>query len=378
MIPPRERRDLGLVTLVLCVGVALMLLAGQAAIRLPSVWQVQADIGSNLDPNTAYAAALATLQFGPLRPEILTPPAWYSSLLTPQNGNRGAPTIVPVITLLPSTLRTATNTTIPAGPVLPTSTATFALTSTPTATSTQTRTPLFPTATFTPTAALPPPTNTPTRTCTPTRTLTPTLTSTFTTTPTLTSSPTLTLTATYTPTDTLTPSPTETPTFTLTPSPTSTPSETPSPTATPLYPNINIGPPDGQWNTIPDGGSVILYLSTPITSHGNDSWDFVYYERENPRYYVSMDFVRIDISEDGSTWHTVFYYGGSEYANSNIATYPQEDNHRIPTSALINNTGVGIDIYRLGLTGNYYYIRIVSPRGGAGDGCDVDAIQVYP
>ncbi len=373
MIPPRERRDLSLMTAVLFLGVLLMLAAGQAAIRLPATWQAQADIGSNLDPNAAYTTSLATLQFAPLRVEILTPPAWYESFLTPQPSNGSEPTIVPIFTFPATTSPRLTSSPLPTTltPALPTFTATLMMTAT--LTPSPTRTLFVPTLTFTPTATPRPPTPTftATRTATPTLTLTPTNTLTPTASQTLTPSPT------ETPTDTLTPSPTETPTLTLTPSATLTPSETPTPTATPLYPNINFGLPDGQWSTIPDGQSVIFYLATPITGHGDTGWDFVYYERENPPGAISMDFVHIDLSEDGSNWTTVFYYGGGQYSNSNIASYPENDNQSIPTSNLINGTGVGIDIYRLGLSGNYRYLRIISPGGGANDGCDVDAIQIY-
>ncbi len=386
MIPPRERRDLALIALVLIFGVILMMFAGRIAIRLPATWQVQADMGSSLDPNATAGPLQATLQFGPLRPEILTPPAWYGSILTPQSGPAGKVTVVPVFTLPAITPGPVTITVTPTSFVTATFTAVPSLTptSTATATLTATRTPFFPAPTFTPTNTPRPPTaiftatrtftSTPTSTATATYTFTPTPTptSTPTATHTFTPTPTFTATPTFTPTETLTPSPTETPTFTP------TPSYTPTPTNTPLYPNINIGLPDGQYNTIPDGGSVTFYLSTPITGHGDDGWDFVYYERENPAGYISMDFVRIEISEDGSTWYTALYYGGGQYSNSNIAGYSEADNQQIPTGALINTTGVGIDIYQLGLNGTYSYIRIVSPVGGAGDGCDVDAIQIYP
>jgi hypothetical protein len=155
------------------------------------------------------------------------------------------------------------------------------------------------------------------------------------------------------------------------------------------FPNINIGVPDGGVSTINDGYSWTSWLPTPITSHGDTGWDFVYYEL-GAGIGINMDFVRIDLSPDGSTWYTVFYYGGGQYHNSNIDAYVdangETDNLPIPAATLIttngHSTGVGIDIYALVSAllipdVPYNYIRITAPVGGSGDGCDVDAIQIY-
>ncbi len=149
------------------------------------------------------------------------------------------------------------------------------------------------------------------------------------------------------------------------------------------YPNVEIGPGDYDWSTIPDGGSLVLGLTTPIRPHGNSGWDLVYYERAAGSG-ILMDFVTIEISVDGSpgSWITIFAYGGGLYWNSLIAPCPQADNTDIPAACpsvtLIGGTGVGIDVDAIVASGSYYYIRITSPVGGAGDGCDVDAIEVYP
>ncbi len=94
-----------------------------------------------------------------------------------------------------------------------------------------------------------------------------------------------------------------------------------------------------------------------------------------------MDFVRLEISVDGSDWYTIFFFGGGVYSNSSIASYPEVDNAPIPLSDLIGGairTGVGIDIDTLGIPdGDYQYLRITSPAD-SGDGCDVDAIQMIP
>ncbi len=149
------------------------------------------------------------------------------------------------------------------------------------------------------------------------------------------------------------------------------------------YSNIEIGPGDYDWSTIPDGGSLVIGLTTPIRPHGNSGWDLVYYERPAGSG-ILMDYVTLEISADGSpgSWITLFAYGGGLYANSLIAPCPQGDNTDIPAACpsvtLIGGTGVGIDVDAIVASGSYYYIRIISPAGGAGDGCDVDAIEIYP
>jgi plastocyanin len=146
---------------------------------------------------------------------------------------------------------------------------------------------------------------------------------------------------------------------------------------------VNIGTGDGFWTTLGDGGSMTIALASPITAHGDTGWDFVYYERAAGSG-INMDFVILQLSPDsGGTWYTVFNYGGGQYANSNIAAYPEVDNQDIPVSALVGSTGVGIDLYALTSTSlipdvPYDTIRILSPVGGDGDGCDVDAIQIIP
>jgi hypothetical protein len=193
-----------------------------------------------------------------------------------------------------------------------------------------------------------------------------------------------------TPTDTLIPTQTFTPTDTLTPTQTFTPVDTPvptpiiSPTCSTNNPgDINIGSGDGICTTITTGNSLVIDLgSSPITTHGDGNWDFIFYERAAAPG-IQMDFITFQISSDGSTWYTAFDYGGGIYSNSSISGYPQADNAPIPISALIGGsikTGVGIDIDNGGLgipSGSYQYLRIISPAD-SGDGCDADAIQVIP
>jgi glycosidase len=151
----------------------------------------------------------------------------------------GLPTTPPTATQTPTQTQTSTptNTATPTATDTPTSTPTPTATETPTDTPTATQTS---TATQTPTDT-PVPTETPTATATPsqtptnTPTFTPTFTATPSETPTLTSTPTNTSTPSNTPTFTSTPSstPSATPTFTSTPTATQTPTATNTPTATP-------------------------------------------------------------------------------------------------------------------------------------------------
>ncbi len=102
-----------------------------------------------------------------------------------------------------------------------------------------------------------------------------------------------------------------------------------------------------------------------------------------------MDFVKLEISPDQSTWYEVFAYGNGLYHfNSSIGAYPEVDNQEILLADLIGGavrTGVGIDIDYADLNGGagvpdieYNYLRITAPFGDSGDGCDVDSIDVMP
>jgi len=156
---------------------------------------------------------------------------------------------------------------------------------------------------------------------------------------------------------------------------------------------LNIGLPDGTWNNLGSGGSLTMVISPAIVADGDGAYDFVYYERiapppavppvTDPR--VDMDWVQIQISSDGSTWYTVFYWGnGSSDGNTNVALpagpwcATETDNCGIPLTSLYNSTGVAINIDGLVPAGSYPWIRITAPGGDDGDGCDIDAIQILP
>ena len=199
----RPQRDLLVFLLILLLGFGCLLLTAQMAVRPQRVWQVPANMLSELNPDEKATPEGLTLE--PLRPEVLTPPAWDPRyILTPV----GTAVVIPPATFEP----------LPSGTPTPSEVA-EGETPSPTATS--------PLLTLTPTLT-PTPSQTPTGTPTPTTTPTSTPTGTPTSTPTSTPSP----------TPSPTPWPTETP-FQPPPRPTTavpTPTDTPTPTPTPIPP----------------------------------------------------------------------------------------------------------------------------------------------
>jgi hypothetical protein len=104
-IPERERRDLLLLGAIVLLGVLLMFISGQFAIRMLPRWNVPSDMQSNIDPNLRLDSgsdALASFGLAPLRPEIQTPPAWQRTFLTPQ-ANLDLLNEVPVVVVAPVT-----------------------------------------------------------------------------------------------------------------------------------------------------------------------------------------------------------------------------------------------------------------------------------
>ncbi len=310
----------------------------------------------------------------PLKQEALTPFPW-DSFLTPQNP--AAPPALPVIRFTPRPTLTATASPLPAPTQSPTSqpspTQILPPTSTPVI--------IYPTIIWV--------TNTFTPRPTPRHTATVTLTAT------------ITQTTTITPTVTLTTTPTETGTTTATPTETSTPTETATPTGTPTIApppgNINIGPGDGIFEPIVDGGSLIIDMgSNLITGDGNSgNPDMVFYEREAAPG-ILLDCITIFLSENyDGPYSVVFNWcDGSTDTNTSVGgllgglVYPENDNEPINAGDLYISplspypqTGVMIDIDSLSLTGAYRYVRLTTPPvipPATGDGADVDAIGLYP
>lgn len=125
--PTRERRDWTLLVFVIPIGIILMLIAGQIAIRFVPEWNVNADMQSNLDPNTLPNQKNAPVQ--PILPAILTPLGWLDTFLTPGAGSGDEvlfppfvifePSATPEVTLPPPTVSTQPSPTVPT-PTAPT------------------------------------------------------------------------------------------------------------------------------------------------------------------------------------------------------------------------------------------------------------------
>jgi hypothetical protein len=148
------------------------------------------------------------------------------------------------------------------------------------------------------------------------------------------------------------------------------------------------GAPDGAVADIDQGGYLTLTLPASGIRDG-PGYDFVYYElpvynppsaSPPPPGGVLLDWVVVEVSEDGTTWQQVFNWGdGAPNANSNVASYPENDNEPIPSSALWPsslplNTGIAIDISIISPPAGtqYPYIRFSNPYPG--DAAQVDSI----
>lgn len=360
----RERRDWTLLIFIIPIGIILMLIAGQIAIRLVPIWSVDAGMQSNLDPNN-----LPMQQAGPVQPvlsSILTPFGWLDTFLTP--GSDGYDIISDFIVLDPS--ETAT-TAVPSTPTVGESPTVSVTQSSPTVvlspqvtvtkkpTDVGTATPPLATTTVIPTATTAVPTAT---TAVPTAT---------------------------------TPPPTPTPTGTLsTPPPLYIP-------VTPPPPDIGVGvPPDGTPGQITPGTYTIINISgNPIyvssTSDGN--YDLILYEVIFPSggSSIQMDQIIVGISNntDGS-YYEIFNWGDNiPDTNTNLdttdlppdpsctgPTAPECDNRIIPTSELATpGSGILIDVdaaHGAPPEGTYNYLVILSPFTIPADNAQVDAIQV--
>jgi hypothetical protein len=351
-IPERERRDLLLLTTIVLLGVFLMFISGQFAIRMLPRWSVPSDMQSNIDPNLRLdsgSSSLASVGLARLRPEIQTPPAWQRTFLTPQ-ANLGPPNEVPVVVVVPVTSQPTGTATQEAAPSeIQPATATATLLLSPTSSPTNTTVYVFPTWTFTPKPAEP--------------TFTPTFTPTHTPTLTLTSS--LTFTPTYTPTDT------PVPTLTFTPI---TPDDWPS--------RIGKVVPDGIIYELGSGNTLTLELTIQVPGSR-----LMFHELPmSPG--VHMDQIIISISKTGHTdeWIEIFNWGDDEVdwnvsPNLNHPDITAEtDNYQIDASLLHSTNGyaTGFLILLEGYVpdGEYKYIRFYAPPGDLDGRADIDAILV--
>ena len=223
----RERRDLLLFFLLLLLGFCCLLSTAQMAVSPGRAWEIPANMLSESDPDDIVESGV--LQIEPLRPEVMTPPAWNLTRLAPE----GTLVVVPVVTL--ASISTATPLAVVEGPTLTPTPSPSPPMPSPTPTDDRPTSTMAPSPTVTPTPSQTP-SPTPTVSQTPSSTLTPT--------PTPTATPTNTRVPTkppppppntYTPIPTLTD--TSTPTATPTPTNTPTPGAPPPPTILSITPN---------------------------------------------------------------------------------------------------------------------------------------------
>jgi len=152
------------------------------------------------------------------------------------------------------------------------------------------------------------------------------------------------------------------------------------------------GAPDGGATQIEEGGVITLDFGIDNGITDGQGYDFVFYEWHNVGCTcVQLDWIEIELSEDGLTWYTVFNWGDGYNPpmddNTSIASYSQDgsedDNEQIPSAILYgippnppNPTGILIDINFLGSppATSYRYVRLRCPVGG-GDAAQIDAIE---
>lgn len=339
----RDSRDWTLIIFLLPIGILLMVLAGQFAIRLVPSWSVEGGMGSSLDPETASGGQSGLV--APISFDILTPMAWLDTFLTPgpDSANEGvffAPFVVFEPSATPSPIASPSLSNTPATPG-----ATPTGTTTPGGTATSTKKPPADGGgTSTPAPAV----------CADS-------------TANNVGSP---LPCTYTPV-----------------------TSTPVGAQVSVPGNTNIGAPDGLIGNVQDGRYVVLTLGTPITVNGpsDTNYDFVYYERANP-VNIAMDSVILSISSDGTTYYIVFNWGDNiPDNNSNVGiiasnTGTEDDNQTIQSTDLYgtppNQTGILIDVDNAPShppVGSYGYLAIqapIAPTNDGNDGADIDSIQV--
>jgi hypothetical protein len=363
----RERRDWTLLIFLIPIGICLMLIAGQFAVRLVPVWRVNAGMQSKLDPNNLHAQQNIPLQ--PISPAILTPLGWLDTFLTPGAGGSGDQNIVfpPFVVFEPSATPAVTASPPPTVATTQPS-PTIPVTTSPTVVVT-------PSATRTPKPPVDPPTSTPPTSTPPTPT-----------------------------------PPTPTPPTPTPPTPTPIPTGYPS-TPPVLYalvtppPDLGVNtPPNGIPGDIPSGllGSytvVNLGVTGVVVSNTPDAnYDMIFYESLYGPGQIALDQISIGISNysDGSSYYQVFNWGDNiPDTNTNVDTAtlppdpactlgaPECDNRVIPTSDLQTDpatgisTGILIDVDNAPSAppeGTYNYLVIVSPLSL--DTAQVDTVVV--
>jgi uncharacterized repeat protein (TIGR01451 family) len=97
-----ERRDWTIVVIILLIGFLCVILAGQWALRFPPSWKLNANMGSNLNPNGGFIPQGSEGFLEPLDPSILTPPAWINVYLTPGASFQTRTPVPAIVNTLPA------------------------------------------------------------------------------------------------------------------------------------------------------------------------------------------------------------------------------------------------------------------------------------
>lgn len=381
-----EQRDLTLLIFIIPIGIFLIVIVGQMAVRLVPIWSVNADMHSNLEPNVGSARPFALLE--PILPQILTPMAWAESYLTP-----GAEiSFPPFLSFEPS-----------ATPSAPSAAAT---TETPTASATPVPTGTSATASVTPPISssicedanalnygdsLPcdyPSTPPPHTTCTDP----------------LANNQGQALPCTYPPPPPVCPgannpngplpcdygdvSTVDTGVY-------GTP-------VSPLPAEIAVGgPPDNVTAELADATYIVISLRVRVESVPDNNYDLVLYEYNNSEI-VYLDRVVVGISKvNTGSYYEVFNWGNPDRdTNTNVDTADLVASGDCPTNtecddrhfnnnpaspaepgnpnSLYNGTGILIDVDTASSSpppGDYDFVYIFSPSGGSAGGTHVDAVQ---
>jgi hypothetical protein len=360
-----ERRDWGIVIFIIPIGIILLLIAGQIAVRMIPHWSLFANMRSGLDPmaDSAHPSSL----FQPILPQILTPMAWSESYLTPGGdisfppfvvfdpGFTSTPTPKTPRTVTPNSTMGATNT-----PAAPTSTPYIFIPSPTSSGGGNTSVPATNTS-------APPPQSTNTSTNTPT--------------PSSTSTPTDTATATSSPTNTSIPG---------------NPSTVPPPSGEVTAPPDVTNPPDNNpFDLAPGNYTIIDVSANPVIV--SNSYNIIFYEYDvGGNIRLDQIIIGIMVNAADSYYYQVFNWGDNIADSNTNADFnilppdgsptclePECDNRIIPLANLYPYPGTGIVIDvdtapSLPPPGVYNYIIIISPLGGDGDAAQIDSIQIVP
>jgi len=154
------------------------------------------------------------------------------------------------------------------------------------------------------------------------------------------------------------------------------------------------GPPDGNPADIVEGGHLTFTFPAGSGIRDGPGYDFVFFEFPNPNDPdpdiggILLDWIVVNISEDGNNWPQVFYWGDNiTDTNTNVAPHNyngdtgEQDNEFIRSGDLwpggLNaNTGIAIDINIISPPqgSQYRYIRFSCPASG-GDAAHMDSIE---